>query len=173
MSSILTPGERPGVWDKIGDLARRVGRLEAVPGGGGDGIQFDTDPQDGDWLVITTTGADPGGSGADGFNLNISGTDTDWRMRVARDWNIDSIGRDVNFGGIGRDLNCNVGNDYNLAVTRDANWSTGRNYSMIAAGSIFEETSDTTNGFIIALGAASVPFQIHDHSGNPIFGVTG
>lgn len=36
MSSILTPGERPGIWDKIGDLARRVARLEAVPASGPD-----------------------------------------------------------------------------------------------------------------------------------------
>ncbi len=32
MPRLLEPGERPGAWDTIGDLAKRVARLEAVPG---------------------------------------------------------------------------------------------------------------------------------------------
>jgi hypothetical protein len=42
-----------------------VGTSGGGPGGGG--IQFDTDPQDGDWLHINTTGA--GGSSGDGMAL--------------------------------------------------------------------------------------------------------
>ncbi len=32
MSRILEPGDRPGAWNTTGDLVRRVGKLEAVPG---------------------------------------------------------------------------------------------------------------------------------------------
>ncbi len=39
--------------------------------GGGSGIQFDTDPQTGDWLLVTTTGTNP--STFDGIDLVASG----------------------------------------------------------------------------------------------------
>jgi hypothetical protein len=44
-------------------------RLAASQAGGGSGIQFDTSPQSGDWLDITTTGVD-----ANGFGLDIEST---------------------------------------------------------------------------------------------------
>ena len=31
MSGLLTPGDRPNLWSKIGDLSRRVANLEATP----------------------------------------------------------------------------------------------------------------------------------------------
>lgn len=63
--ALLDPGERQTAWGSIGDLTRRVSRLEANPAsGGGAGIQFDTDPQSGDWLVVTTTSNDPSSPGA-------------------------------------------------------------------------------------------------------------
>ena len=34
MSQILTPGDRPGLWQRVGDGMRRVAQLEANPAGG-------------------------------------------------------------------------------------------------------------------------------------------
>jgi hypothetical protein len=38
------------------DTSAGVFDLAVTPGGGGSGIMFDTDPQVGDWLIVTTTG---------------------------------------------------------------------------------------------------------------------
>ncbi len=58
MSGVQPPGERPGVWNTIGDLLRRIRALEeSPPDSGGAGIQFDFDNQGG-YLDVQTNDLD-------------------------------------------------------------------------------------------------------------------
>lgn len=53
------------------DVSWFPGVKQATTGTGGSGIQFDTDPQSGDWLVVTTTGAN--GATGDGVRFTDTG----------------------------------------------------------------------------------------------------
>lgn len=66
MSQIEVPGQRSDLWERVGDIARRVGRLEAVPPGSG--IEFDLYPQAGGYLYTETTDA---GLSPNGFGTEI------------------------------------------------------------------------------------------------------
>lgn len=46
------------------------GTAELVASGGGSGLAFDTDPQSGDWLVVSTTG-----SGGSGFGIDFTASE--------------------------------------------------------------------------------------------------
>ncbi len=59
MSGLLTPGDRPGIWSTIGDLLKRVARLEAVPAStGGSGWQFNVDNEGGWGYVVANDSTD-------------------------------------------------------------------------------------------------------------------
>lgn len=53
------------------DVTWFPGVKPAVTSSGGSGIQFDTHPQSGDWLEVTTTGSDPNN---DGFGIALTDT---------------------------------------------------------------------------------------------------
>lgn len=83
MSSLLTPGERPGNWVALGDHQRRIQNLEAIDAsGGGEGIQFNSGTYGplnvGDWLSVETTSATgihlfAGGSGGILLEATLAG----------------------------------------------------------------------------------------------------
>lgn len=98
--SIQDPGNRPGLWGVTGDHENRIRDLEAKPASGG-GIQFDTDPQSGNWLVIDTIGS-PGGGNARGIDMQA--TNGDFRIEAT---------------GAGFDMDIISGNDVNVIAALD------------------------------------------------------
>lgn len=56
MSQLEQPGERASLWEKLGDLARRVGKLEAVPQT--EGWRFNVDNEGGWGYVVANDSAD-------------------------------------------------------------------------------------------------------------------
>lgn len=121
------------------------------------GIFYDID-NTGDWLHIDTGASPP--AGEDSLTLNVG---QDWRMTIARDWDIDSIGRDWNIIS-GNDFNWDPGNDWNVNVGQDVNFNAVRDVNLTADRQFAVESQSTSlPGQFVWRGGANV-IVVHDHT---------
>jgi hypothetical protein len=134
-------------------------------GGGGGGIQFNTDPQDGDWLYVRTTGFDPGnGRGiylkADGGGIRLLNTG-------ASTTDIDNTGAGaISITTATTDINIFAGN----GVAMSADGATGIQLSADGSGDVAIAQTDTGD---VDVSTAAGNIFVNAIGGDLTFAVTG